>query len=177
MLKYHTFMITLLITLISACGVDDQDVPNYLKQTSRHHTRRNNLVEKIQTNNAFLHFKNVADILKFEEADVMLISQKYYPNICFGKDKRGCYLFSVSQGADFTYELVNDVIKIYYLKNEIFKGITEPIEGSLFAEVSLINDSTFHLNYIQKEWIQQINKDMGKGTQPWFPSIFHGIDP
>ena len=107
----------------------------------------------------------------------MLISQKYYPNICFGKDKRGCYLFSVSQGADFTYELVNDVIKIYYLKNEIFKGITEPIEGSLFAEVSLINDSTFHLNYIQKEWIQQINKDMGKGTQPWFPSIFHGIDP
>lgn len=125
----------------------------------------------------FMHFNYVYDILNFDEDEVMLISDEYFPNICFSKDGTLTMIFSASEGAIFDYKATKNKIKVFFKKNEIFNDFNPPDVGLLLFEIELTNDSTFSVYYFQKKWINQINSENEVNGHTYFPIKFHCIDP
>lgn len=177
--RNKTFLIILVIGILS-CNNREKN-QNGVQGNSSNKNKPERTVP-IDSNNGvieYLHFNTINEILNFENNEVMLISEAYYPNITFDTGGYVSMIFNVPDGAEFSYRLKNDIISVYYKENEMFIGTDAPSTGSLLFDVSLINDSTFTIKYYHKKWIDFINSKylINEYSHLYFPTTFHCINP
>ena len=115
--RNKTFLIILVIGILS-CNNREKN-QNGVQGNSSNKNKPERTVP-IDSNNGvieYLHFNTINEILNFENNEVMLISEAYYPNITFDTGGYVSMIFNVPDGAEFSYRLKNDIISVYYKEN------------------------------------------------------------
>lgn len=179
-MKNKIFTQIISVICLMSCRNIDQDInrsPNSL--TSNRNQLKNTSGDTNIYKLNYLKFHKIEEIFNYKNDDVLLVSEKYYPNIAFDTGGYVTMMFNAPDGVEFRYKLNEDKISVFYMANELFNGTNSPPEGALLFEISLTDDTTFNLNYYHESWIDYINSKYMKSAydHPYFPTTFHAIKP
>jgi hypothetical protein len=124
--------------------------------------------------------KQWTNVLELDNSTILwMAKESYYPFLQFSNCSNCVYIqFDGNKSNDYPITVKKDKIIINYadFKDPTMsfpktKSIT-PELGEPFVILTLVNDSTFKANYLNTNWIKEINEITTKNSHPYFSETY-----
>ena len=136
-------------------------------------------VSDINYSNASIK-KQWANVLELDNSTILWIAKdSYYPFLQFANCSNCVYIqFDGNKSNDYPIIVKKDKIIINYAD---FKDPTmsfpktksiNPKLGEPFVILTIANDSTFKANYLNPNWVKEINEITAKNSHPYFSETY-----